>query len=917
MRLLDTATGEFRIVHDPRSVKYAIISHTWSQEGEQSYQDILDIQRSVVEKFPKPPVRQQDPFGSPVGQDLGQPPSPSSADGEPIFTEATIPVGETVPAPTIDPKEAPREVGSGGKLWRFLTTLIYPFTLSYALVAVVSFLSPPSCIAHLRQIATCFAARIVVWIASLHSLVAYLRIGRSSININSSGGDRLMVDTSMRPVSEDEKTPVPMLTWSQEEGVRNALPQELDLLNASDEAVRVHLTASGHTCFLGDSRISEKVRMSCRVARLAGFSLVWLDSCCIDKASSAELSEAINSMYEWYECATLCFVYLADVDDQEDAAAPRSAFRTSNWHYRGWTLQELIAPRHHVFLSRRWEIMGTKLSLARALAEVTGISLAVLHHEQSVDQVPVAQRMYWASRRRTTRVEDQAYSLMGIFGVHMPTIYGEGRNAFVRLQEEILRHTYDQSIFAWGPSWRRHTAPDAPRATCSGEGMLLSNVPFHHLVALLANSPADFGSSGNVHTIALDMLASRLKTDPSKMSLPEYTIGHDIGTRLPVIPWSSALADSLLPESYRGLLFDQLAILGCESSDGTLICLPLSRTRSDKVARVRHTYFVGAVLVKDPAVYYHTFEFTQAQLDEHLSTLHVEDFRITRRPPDLRLDGLSLFHHTEYAYHQAGPRVMGLFCVRVEPWCTRVLCTQGFLLRNYERKDIRSHDFLLFRAGDEDFEVVRISAVFIRVQDSSPKTFRGLDRFRVLYKTARPFDSNGNRVHDCVPELEEQECIEVSCDINTPRTRWSTFRLRDGRGLSRTLRLSLTWDRMFACVSIEISDAYEDLADVPVTPFSASTYRRNVFERPEPEETFWNSYKADAAERTYDELLEYLLPMWMYYVVDKCSVEVKGVFQCTLHLHALQQIFQEQGRTPQTLFPGKYRWRSWPTLRYR
>ena len=167
--------------------------------------------------------------------------------------------------------------------------------------------------------------------------------------------------------------------------------------------------------------------MACTTARLHGFDFVWLDSCCIDKTSSAELSEAINSMYEWYELAAICFVHLADVDDDGDPFPKGSQFRKSRWHCRGWTLQELIAPMHILFFAREWSSIGTKLELAGVLQEVTGIDFQVLVHRMLVDDVPVAQRMCWASHRETTRLEDVAYSLMGIFNVRMPTIYGEGR----------------------------------------------------------------------------------------------------------------------------------------------------------------------------------------------------------------------------------------------------------------------------------------------------------------------------------------------------------------------------------------------------------------------------------------------------------------------------------------------------------
>ncbi|RPD62207.1 HET-domain-containing protein, partial [Lentinus tigrinus ALCF2SS1-6] len=196
-------------------------------------------------------------------------------------------------------------------------------------------------------------------------------------------------------------------------------------------------------------RASPKIRDSCAFALANGFDLLWLDSCCIDKTSSAELSEAINSMYTWYSLSTVCYAFLHDVDTDEDPRRPHSTFRRSCWHTRGWTLQELIAPLVVVFISSTWNSLGTKTELAGVIEEVTGVDQEVLNHTISLSSVTVARRMSWAARRVTTRKEDEAYSLMGIFGVNMPAIYGEGALAFGRLQEEILKQVPDQTIFVW------------------------------------------------------------------------------------------------------------------------------------------------------------------------------------------------------------------------------------------------------------------------------------------------------------------------------------------------------------------------------------------------------------------------------------------------------------------------------------
>jgi hypothetical protein len=160
----------------------------------------------------------------------------------------------------------------------------------------------------------------------------------------------------------------------------------------------------------------------------------------IDKRSCAELTEAINSMYKWYQNAQKCYVYLYDV--------PKKPWEDSDWFTRGWTLQELIAPSHLVFYDSNWTRLGTKEDLKSDISRLTGIPESVLLGLTPM-LVPVADKMSWASRRRTTRTEDMAYCLMGIFDVNMPLLYGEGPKAFKRLQEEIIRQNNTHTIFAW------------------------------------------------------------------------------------------------------------------------------------------------------------------------------------------------------------------------------------------------------------------------------------------------------------------------------------------------------------------------------------------------------------------------------------------------------------------------------------
>ncbi|KAI0714451.1 heterokaryon incompatibility protein-domain-containing protein [Cerioporus squamosus] len=207
-----------------------------------------------------------------------------------------------------------------------------------------------------------------------------------------------------------------------------------------------------------------KIRNACMLAESHGHKWLWADTCCIDKTSSAELSEAINSMFRYYHLASVCYAYMKDVPSDGELESPLSPFQRCRWHRRGWTLQELLAPRFLIFLSQDWEVLGTKADLAQQLEKVTQIPATVLRFEETLREVSIARRMSWAAKRETTRVEDEAYCLMGIFGITMPTLYGEGRHAFRRLQEAIMQQYTDTTLFAWEdipPQPRNVHPPDA------------------------------------------------------------------------------------------------------------------------------------------------------------------------------------------------------------------------------------------------------------------------------------------------------------------------------------------------------------------------------------------------------------------------------------------------------------------------
>ncbi|KAH6845648.1 hypothetical protein B0I37DRAFT_356096 [Chaetomium sp. MPI-CAGE-AT-0009] len=214
---------------------------------------------------------------------------------------------------------------------------------------------------------------------------------------------------------------------------------------------------------------SVKFRGCCRQAAKEGLEYVWIDTCCIDKKNSTELIEAINSMFRWYQRASRCYAYLSDVPAGDEPQKRTSKFRTSRWFRRGWTLQELLAPKHLQFYNSEWGYLGTKGKLWKPIGEITSIPAGILLGKAKLHDASVAQRMSWAARRETKKKEDLAYCLLGIFDVTMPLIYGDGGDkAFSLLQEQIIKTTRDDSILAWGLGTKESHTDDPDQATAGG-----------------------------------------------------------------------------------------------------------------------------------------------------------------------------------------------------------------------------------------------------------------------------------------------------------------------------------------------------------------------------------------------------------------------------------------------------------------
>ncbi|KIJ59765.1 hypothetical protein HYDPIDRAFT_118111 [Hydnomerulius pinastri MD-312] len=206
--------------------------------------------------------------------------------------------------------------------------------------------------------------------------------------------------------------------------------------------------------------------MFCSKARAYGCRFAWSDTCCINKESSAELDESIRSMFRWYHNAFICIVHLGGSVTIDDVAS-------DEWFTRGWTLQELLAPENIKFFNKDWSpLTGTKNDkdrrngmldqadknpIWRSILSATKIPEGRLGYF-SPGAFDVAQRMAWAAGRRTTRVEDMSYALVGIFGVSMPVQYGEGKFAFHRLMEALLQRVNEYGILAWAGPASLHSA---------------------------------------------------------------------------------------------------------------------------------------------------------------------------------------------------------------------------------------------------------------------------------------------------------------------------------------------------------------------------------------------------------------------------------------------------------------------------
>ena len=210
----------------------------------------------------------------------------------------------------------------------------------------------------------------------------------------------------------------------------------------------------------------EKVQRFCRLATSSGCEWVWIDTCCIDKSSSAELSEAINSMYRWYSDAIACWVYLVDVQVSPSEEPQESLGKHDGkpkWFTRGWNLQELLAPTQVIFYDQGWNKIGTRETLSESISQLTKIPVSMLAEPQ-LYEFEFEACYQWIKGRNTTRPEDMAYSLLGLLGVSMPAIYGEGKiPAFWRLLYAIVQ-------------WKENTSQTSRRWDVVGDDAFLDEM---------------------------------------------------------------------------------------------------------------------------------------------------------------------------------------------------------------------------------------------------------------------------------------------------------------------------------------------------------------------------------------------------------------------------------------------------------
>ena len=552
-------------------------------------------------------------------------------------------------------------------------------------------------------------------------------------------------------------------------------------------------------------KLSPKIQGACKIAREHDFNYIWIDSGCIDKSSSAELSEAINSMFEWYRHANICYALLEDVEEESIARAerPTSSFRNSKWFKRGWTLQELLAPRNVLFLSRLFKVIGTKAELADVIADVTFIRREVLLDEFKLEDAPVSERMSWASRRETTREEDEAYCLLGIFGIQMSPIYGEGRYAFIRLQEEILRQTADPTILTWG-GWitRPYDYFSLPTSSLlntdsSQAEAVVSDDSDTARSYLLALSPRDFES----HSATVAMTPQSILPNFDIYSTDFAFTAHGIRAKLPLM----TIYDKN-KKPYR------LALLGCQDKKGRCIALLLQWRRSSAGHR---SVSIGAFLRDtslsqsgpgrssgDNVFFYRLLALEVDDIRARAEQFQLQDICIPHRvPPSLRqqtrdedIHALLEVYRQETVLSLAG-------------WCHPLLKKRGFTVlpdpESYT-SEAKLHEFGLLELSDPQRNEIKIQVGLCTREECLQK---GLLQATVIAPRTPPAVGEPGS-----PSSDRPQCHDFHIASWIPQNcvASKTFPIITAKGDAHTLRLTLRLKsepgKKFYVLEIELLD---------------------------------------------------------------------------------------------------------------
>jgi len=298
---------------------------------------------------------------------------------------------------------------------------------------------------------------------------------------------------------------------------------------------------------LEESLTHDKLRMFCKIVRDSGLHWAWSDTCCINKANHIVLQEALVKMFKWYEGSAVTIVFLRGVH----SPSQRGDLMRSIWNTRGWTLQEYHASKVVLFYTEDWklyldlDIPNHKRSdqIITEMVEATGISA-----RDFADLRPgshdIRNKLCLASGRKTTLIEDAAYSLLGCFSVPLPIVYGEGDHALGRLLAQLLTSSGDASVLAWtGQSGTFNTCLPANIA-------VFKDVPTSHIPGVIEGAEMEGTTArlrASLHLTMVMMLYDRL----SALRTPTFA---DQRMRLPCLAFELGPVE-LVTQSESGYVF--------------------------------------------------------------------------------------------------------------------------------------------------------------------------------------------------------------------------------------------------------------------------------------------------------------------------------------------------------------------------